>query len=121
MEQLNKNMEKEKKFIWGQYFTKRIIVDALIELLLKYKPLKKEIKILEPSSGTGNFINALKDKGFENISSCEIDPKLTKNPCDFFILPIKEKFDLIVGNPPFTKYNVKNSYYYPEKYAKSEI
>jgi len=121
MAKYNINMEKEKKFVWGQYFTKRIIVDNVIKLLLKYKPLGKKIKILEPSSGTGNFVNGLKDRGFDNILSCEIDPTLTKTPCDFFTFPIKERFDLIIGNPPFTKYNVKDSYYYPNNYLNNLV
>jgi hypothetical protein len=121
MAKIKINMEKEKKFVWGQYFTKRLIVDKVLDLFLKYHALRKDATILEPSSGTGNFINSLKDKGFSNVTSCEIDSTLTKDPCDFFTFSIKEKFDLIAGNPPFTKYNVKNSYYYPEKYTQSQI
>lgn len=57
----------KKKFILGQYFTKKSIVDKTINLILKYKKYDKTIKILEPSFGTGNFIKGLKDKGFNNI------------------------------------------------------
>jgi len=117
----NLNMEKEKKFVWGQYFTRRNIVERVLDLLLSYKKYNRDIRILEPSSGTKNFIRGLKDKGFKNIVDCEIDPALTNNPCDFFLYPIKEKFDLIIGNPPFTKYNVKNSYYYSQNYQDKEI
>ncbi|PIN71523.1 hypothetical protein COV77_01535, partial [Candidatus Pacearchaeota archaeon CG11_big_fil_rev_8_21_14_0_20_30_13] len=52
----------------------------------------------------------------ENISECEIDETLTETPKDFFGLERNEKFDLIIGNPPFTKYNVKESYFYPSNY-----
>jgi len=121
MAKAKNNMEKEKKFVWGQYFTKKQIVDKLIELLLEYKPYSKKTKVLEPSSGTGNFVIGLKEKGFNNISECEIDPLLTENPCDFFLFPIEKKFDLIIGNPPFTKYNLKNSYYYPKDYESSRL
>lgn len=121
MTKTNSNMEKEKKFVWGQYFTRRQIVDKVIDLLLKYKPYPEEIRIFEPSSGTGNFVTELKNKGFTNITECEIDPMLTKNPCDFFLYPLSKKFDLIIGNPPFTKYNVKNSYYYPQNYENSSL
>jgi len=117
----NYNMEKEKKFVWGQYFTRRNIVERVLDLLFTYKNYNKDIRILEPSSGTKNFIRGLKDRGFKNIVDCEIDPALTNNPCDFFLYPIKEKFDLIIGNPPFTKYNVKNSYYYPKNYQDKKI
>ncbi len=114
-------MEKEKKFVLGQYFTKRNIVDRVIRLLLTYKSYNKEIRVLEPSSGTKNFIKSLKEEGFNNIVDCEIDKDLTNNPCDFFLYPLEEKFSLIVGNPPFTKYNLKNSYYYPENYKDKEV
>ena len=115
------DMEKEKKFVWGQYFTRRNIVEGVIELLLKYKPYEKDIRILEPSSGTKNFVKVLRDKGFNSLIDCEIDKDLTNNPCDFFLYSLKEKFDLLIGNPPFTKYNVKNSYYYPNNYLNREI
>ena len=115
-------MKKQKKFILGQYFTKKEIVDRLIQLVFFYKKeYEKEIKILEPSAGTRNFVKSLKEEGFENISECEIDPELTQKPSDFLLFPIKEKFDLIIGNPPFTKYNVKESYYYPGKYINKEV
>lgn len=114
-------MGDEKKFILGQYFTKPQVVNRLVELLLSYKDYKHSIKILEPSFGTGNFVEALKTKGFISISGCEIDPQLTAKPCDFFDLSLEEKFDLIIGNPPFTKYNVKESYYYTEKCEGSKV
>jgi len=112
---------ENKKFILGQYFTQKEIVKKVIDLILKYKKYDKRIRILEPSFGTGNFIQILKEEGFSNIEGCEIDPEFTNNPCDFFLYPIEEKFDLIIGNPPFTKYNIKESYYYPKNYIISSI
>jgi hypothetical protein len=114
-------MEKEKKFVLGQYFTKKNAVDRVIELVQKYCNYNPEINVFEPSAGTRNFIAVLKEKGFNNITECEIDPELTKEPCDFFTFPIEKKFSLIVGNPPFTKYNVKESYYYPANYFSTAI
>jgi len=110
-----------KKFVLGQYFTKKDIVELVIDLLLTYKPYKNNIRILEPSFGTGNFIHILNNKGYTNIKGCEIDPEFSKEPCDFFLYSLKEKFDLIIGNPPFTKYNVKESYYYPKKYLNCQL
>lgn len=53
--------------------------------------IPKETKtVLEPASGKGNLLNILKK-----------DYKVTA-PKDFFNLVIKEKFDCIVMNPPFT-------------------
>lgn len=110
-----------KKFVLGQYFTRRQVVDRVISLLLEYKRFNKNIEILEPSSGTGNFVRGLKEKGFTNIQECEIDKNLTNKPCDFFLFDLNKKFDLIIGNPPFTKYNVKDSYFYPKKFFDKEI
>lgn len=121
MAKYNKNMEKEKKFVWGQYFTKLNIVNKVIDLLQQYKNYDKNIEIFEPSSGTRNFVIGLKNKGFNNIIECEIDPELTKTPYDFFEFPLTKKFDLVIGNPPFTKYNVRNSYYYPKNYENNKL
>lgn len=121
MSKLLNNMEKEKKFVLGQYFTKKKTVDRVLDLVLKYCNTDTKISVLEPSAGTGNFILGLKEKEFKDITECEVDPDLTNKPCDFFIFPIEKKFDLIVGNPPFTKYNLKESYYYPSKYLNSPI
>ncbi|MFA6099994.1 MAG: N-6 DNA methylase [Patescibacteria group bacterium] len=104
----------------GQYFTKKEIVEKLLDLLFSYKAYSKSTSILEPSSGTGNFTDCLKGKGFKNIKECEIDPELTTNPTDFFDLALDNKFDLIIGNPPFSKYNVKDSYYDLKKYLKNQ-
>lgn len=111
----------DKKFVLGQYFTRTEIVKKVVHLILSYKKYSRDIRILEPSFGTGNFIQVLKDEGFKNIEGCEIDPMFTKKPQDFFLYPLEEKFDLIIGNPPFTKYNIKESYYYPKKYFLSAI
>ena len=109
-------MAENKKFILGQYFTKKEIVKRVLDLLQNYKNYPLSSSILEPSSGTRNFVKELEKRGFENISECEIDETLTETPKDFFGLERNEKFDLIIGNPPFTKYNVKESYFYPSNY-----
>lgn len=111
----------DKKFVLGQYFTKREVVDRVINLLLDYKKYDKKINILEPSAGTRNFIKGLKEKGFTNIQECEIDESLTNKPYDFFLFDLNKKFDLIIGNPPFTKYNVRKSYYNKEKYLLNKV
>jgi len=112
---------RNKQEILGQYFTKMEIVRRLMDLLFGYKKYDKKIKILEPSFGTGNFIKGLYEKKYLDIDGCEIDKNLTENPCDFFEMPIIKKYDLLIGNPPFSKYNLKESYYSLKKYVKSEV
>jgi hypothetical protein len=113
------NGNKEK--ILGQFFTKESIIEKLLDILFEYKHYKNNIEILEPSFGTGNFIKVLNKRGFYNIDGCEVDETLADKAEDFFDYPIEKKFDLIIGNPPFTKYNIKESYYYPKKYLNSSI
>jgi hypothetical protein len=112
---------ENKKEILGQYFTKIEIVEKIIDLLLIYKNFDNSVKILEPSFGTGSFIKVLEQKGFNDIDKYEIDEELTERPFDFFDLPLTKKYDLIIGNPPFTKYNLFESYYKPIKYFKKEL
>lgn len=116
-----KNNRSEKEKILGQFFTKEVIIEKLLDILFKYKNYDKNIKILEPSFGTGNFIKVLKRRGFIDIDGCEIDEELTEEPKDFFNYPIEQKYDLIIGNPPFTKYNIKESYYFSNKYKASFV
>ena len=111
------NGNKEK--ILGQFFTKESVIEKLLDILFEYKHYKNNIKILEPSFGTGNFIKVLNRKGFYNIDGCEIDETLANTPEDFFEYPIEKKYDLLIGNPPFTKYNIKESYYYAKDYSSS--
>ncbi len=111
------NGNKEK--ILGQFFTKESVIEKLLDILFEYKHYKNNIKILEPSFGTGNFIKVLNRRGFYNIDGCEIDEILANTPEDFFEYPIEKKYDLLIGNPPFTKYNIKESYYYAKDYSSS--
>ncbi len=107
---------RNKQEILGQYFTKVQVVERLLDLLAQFTTPSKSSRILEPSFGTGNFIQVLKKRGFKNIIGCEIDPELTDKPTDFFEHSLENKYDLIVGNPPFSKYNVKESYFDPKQF-----
>jgi adenine-specific DNA-methyltransferase len=97
-----------KKIMWGQYFTPREIADFMVNLISK----KKDALILEPCAGEGVFINSLLDKGFKNVKAYEIDPELTKKSYgihiklqDFLKTSRDEKFDVIIGNPPYVHWN----------------
>lgn len=108
-----------KEKILGQFFTKESVIEKLLDILLEYKFYTNNITILEPSFGTGNFIRVLNQRGFYNVDGCEIDGTLTDEPKDFFDYPLDKKYDLIIGNPPFTKYNIKESYFLPKNYLNS--
>ena len=111
------------------YFTRQDIVYSVIKNLPEFKT-KKKIKILEPSVGVGNFIPLLfkkyREKDVVELDVCDIDKEsieilkvfLSKIsvPKNFKIKFINEdfledgifsttfqKYDLVVGNPPYKK------------------
>jgi hypothetical protein len=104
--------EKIKIKILGQFNTKPTIIDFIIKQV--FFPKEKNIDILEPSSGEGNFIVSLKNYGYNNITAYEIDPKYKDTGAiisDFLKTDIHKKFDLVIGNPPFTSLKITESYY----------
>ena len=116
---------KEGRGILDEYYTDHKIVDAVRNLISDQFKNKKEIFVLEPSVGIGNFINACDGlaikyhvKGFEinpntakiakifhpeaeiNLRSFEtefIDDNGNKRSPNDYI----EKYDLVIGNPPY--------------------
>lgn len=93
------------KHKYGQYFTIKSIADFMVKLIKK----NAHARILEPSCGEGVFLNCLEEAGFTNISAYEIDSSL-KNPYkyvkyeSFVSSPINEKFDVVIGNPPYIRW-----------------
>ena len=87
----------------GQVFTPDYIIEFMIKLI------KNKETVLEPSAGDGYFVKKLIKNNIKNITAIEIDKKLcNKNNflCkDFFDYSIKNKFNTIIGNPPYVKYN----------------
>ena len=87
-----------KMNLLGQYFTPNWVVDKMLALR------QNRGTVLEPSSGNGAFLKHLE----ENAVGIEIDRTLTKDSRviikDFFNYSVKNKFDTIIGNPPYVRY-----------------
>ena len=111
------------------YYTNKFIINEIMKKLPEFS--KKEISIIEPSVGVGNFIPLLIKKYdyIENLSIdlIEIDNdnveilklllekiKIPKNVninivnADFLEFKVEKKYDLCIGNPPFTKLNSRD-------------
>ncbi|MDH2925431.1 adenine-specific DNA-methyltransferase [Nicoletella semolina] len=94
------------KNAYGQYFTPKIMADFMVQL----STVSKTGHILEPSCGEGVFLDSLIENGFKNITAYEIDKSLsTDNQYSvtyqsFISANIQNKFDLIIGNPPYIRW-----------------
>ena len=99
-------VEESSKNKYGQYFTPEIIADFMINLA----DINSTSKILEPSSGQGIFIGQLIKQGFKKVTGYELDEHLisknTNNVINksFVTAKITEKYNLIIGNPPYIRW-----------------
>lgn len=80
----------------GQVFTPPAVVKTMLALR------RNSGRVLEPSVGDGAF--------FKKISACvgiELDARVAPKGAkvmDFFAYSVREKFETIVGNPPYVRY-----------------
>lgn len=80
----------------GQVFTPQSIVAQMLTLR------KNEGRCLEPSCGNGAFFNEI--PGCIGIEIDSTHCPYNAINMDFFDYPIEEKFDTIIGNPPYVRY-----------------
>lgn len=108
---ITKGLDKTTKKNNGIFFTPSVIVERNISLIRDI--VDKNINILEPSFGSGEFIIQLSksfpgsqiygieknefifNKAIENI------PQFNSFNVDFLQFETDKKFDLIIGNPPY--------------------
>ncbi len=98
-------MPVSKKNKYGQYFTRDVITDFMTDLITH----NKDAVVCEPSCGKGAFLSSLFKKGFRNVTAYEIDHTLDI-PYDFvqfksfLSVPTSERYDVIIGNPPYIRW-----------------
>lgn len=79
----------------GQVFTPEAVVDRMLALR------KRRGRSLDPAAGDGAFCTR-----FSGCEAIEIDPTVAPagaRVMDFFALPLDEKYETIIGNPPYVR------------------
>jgi adenine-specific DNA-methyltransferase len=125
-----KNKKNVSSKVVGQVFTPsyiaKFMVNNIVDILSNNSHENgeninfDELKVLEPASGRGVFLKYLLEKKFRNIKAYEIDfslkrylesnfPKISLVFEDFLGSKPEEKFDLIIGNPPYLGQNYNSS------------
>jgi adenine-specific DNA-methyltransferase len=80
----------------GQVFTREDVVERMLGLR------RNRGRVLEPSAGDGSFASRL-----PGCTAIEIDPSVAPAGAlvmDFFDFPTDERFDTVIGNPPYVRY-----------------
>jgi len=123
---LKKNTNAENNLI-GQVFTPKYIAEFMVNNCLKFinnesrsqniqNKNNQDLLVLEPSVGEGVFLEYLLKNNFQNITAYELDISLKKQLLENYpkvkfkfknVLGsnLDDKFDLIIGNPPYLGQN----------------
>ena len=112
---LTNKLTKQEKQNEGIYFTSNTIIKPSITLIIKFLKSNNINNILEPSCGSCQFINYIKNNinynlihGIElnntiynEIKNIYNDPNIKLLNKDFLSFNTNIKYNLITGNPPF--------------------
>lgn len=110
----NSNFENDNTI--GQIFTPNYIAEFMVNNVIGFigscRKKPQTLSILEPSVGEGIFLKYLLENNLFNITAYEMDNNLKETLLEsypnikfkfenFLGSDPNEKFDLIVGNPPY--------------------
>ncbi len=80
----------------GQVFTPEAVVRAMLALR------RNTGRVLEPACGDGAFLRHLPDAVGIELDPAHCPPGALR--ADFFAYPVGERFDTIIGNPPYVRF-----------------
>ena len=99
-------MELKPKNKLGQYFTPTHIANLMVKMMSS----PRDSPVLEPSSGSGVFLDALHAAGFSNVTGVEIDDELASHAhfnvenSSFVSWIPPQQFSTVIGNPPYIRW-----------------
>lgn len=108
---LTKQLSKDEKKEYGIFLTPLTTIQQNLGFLSPY--IKNGMTVLEPSCGSCHFIFSLLEKYDLNITGVEFNKKIFDSIAkyedekirlynqDFIIFAELDKYDLIIGNPPY--------------------
>ncbi|MBL8471720.1 MAG: class I SAM-dependent methyltransferase [Rhodocyclaceae bacterium] len=88
--------QNDKVETLGQVFTPPEVVQAMLGLR------RRQGRVLEPSCGDGAFFCRLPGATGIELDAAVCPPGALQQ--DFFAYPVTEKFDTIIGNPPYVRW-----------------
>jgi len=109
--QADNHFGREEKVL-GQFFTPKEVVDFILNFLLLNQ--NKKNKAIDPACGNGIFLKGLMERGFKDIMGIDVDKEVLNSISDDIksrttilnknglLTNIRENFDVVVGNPPFS-------------------
>ena len=111
-----KSLKEDYKKNNGIFYTDVELANAIVDFL----NIPKEASIIDPSCGTGSFLYCLQQKEYKHIYGCDFDMQTVKKCKELTQLEHiyrmdtlgksgqeilkkvkKEKFDYVIGNPPY--------------------
>ncbi len=118
---VSKKINIKKNNTIGQIFTPDYVAEFMVKNCVSFikrnnRNFSQDFKVLEPSVGEGIFLKYLKNNSFSNICAYEMDLSLKDTLLDsfptirfkfdnFLSSKASEKFDFIIGNPPYLGQN----------------
>ena len=94
----------------GQFYTPSNLVNKCFETI----DLDTSARCLEPTYGSGQFLDGLLERGFTNVTGVEFDKATYERTLakytakgvtclngDYLLQEFPHKFDLVIGNPPY--------------------
>lgn len=113
------NFTESKESKYGQFNTGQALVAHTLTVVDDIKPLKG--LVLEPSMGTGDFLNGL--AAYDVFTdACEVDPSIYVErkttqvqtyQIDFLEFETDRQYDFVIGNPPYIE--IPYSFYSKEE------